>query len=78
MRVIPSNYLIKVLKNFCLRFMINRRRRRRRRRRRLRRHHYRLKDIHSRSDTSRIGAEGLSFYYPRLLYCLNQMLAVVL
>ena len=36
------------------------------------------KDIHSRSDTYRTGAEGLSFYYPRLLYCLNQMLAVVL
>ena len=40
--------------------------------------HCRLKDIHSRSDTSRTGAEGLSFYYPRLLNCLNQMLAVVL
>ena len=38
----------------------------------------RLKGIHSRSDTHRTGAEGLSFYYPRLLYCLNQMLAVVL
>ena len=36
------------------------------------------KDIHSRSDTNRIGAEGLSFYYLRLLHCLNQMLAVVL
>ena len=34
--------------------------------------------IHSRSDTNRTGAEGLSIYYPRLLYCLNQMLAVVL
>ena len=45
------------------------------RRRRRRRH---LKGIHSRSDTNRTGAEGLSFYYPRLLYCLNQMLAVVL
>ena len=44
--------------------------------RRHRRH--RLKGIHSRSDTSRTGAEGLSFYYPRLLHCLNQMLAVVL
>ena len=44
--------------------------RRRRRRRR------RLKGIHSRSDTNRTGAEGLSFYYPRLLHCLNQMLAV--
>ena len=38
----------------------------------------RLKGIHSRSDTNRTGAEGLSFYYPRLLNCLNQMLAVVL
>ena len=37
-----------------------------------------LKGIHSRSDTNKTGAEGLSFYYPRLLYCLNQMLAVVL
>ena len=44
---------------------------RRRRRRR------RLKGIHSRSDTNRTGAEGLSFYYPRLLYCLDQMLAVM-
>ena len=38
----------------------------------------RLKGIHSKSDTNRTGAEGLSFYYPRLLHCLNQMLAVVL
>ena len=38
----------------------------------------RLKSVHSRSDTNRTGAEGLSFYYPRLLYCLNQMLAVML
>ena len=38
----------------------------------------RLKGIHSRSDTNRTGAEGLSFCYPRLLYCLNQMLAVML
>ena len=37
-----------------------------------------LKGIHSRSDTNRTGAEDLSFYYPRLLHCLNQMLAVVL
>ena len=37
-----------------------------------------LKGIHSRSDTNRTGAEGLSFYYPRLLYCLNQMPAVML
>ena len=36
------------------------------------------KDIHARPDTNRTGAEGLSFYYPRLLHCLNQMLAVVL
>ena len=34
--------------------------------------------IHSRSDTNRTGAEGLSFYYPRLLCCPNQMLAVML
>ena len=40
--------------------------------------HHRLKVIHSRSDTSRTGVEGLSFYYPRLLHCLNQILAVVL
>ena len=38
----------------------------------------RLKSIHSRSDTNRTGAEGLSFYYPRLLHCLDQMLAVML
>ena len=49
-----------------------------RRRRRRHRHRHRLKGIHSRSDTNRTGAEGLSFYYPRLLHCLNQMLAVVL
>ena len=41
------------------------------------RHRRRLKGIHSRSDTNSTGAEGLSFYYPRLLHCLNQMLAVV-
>ena len=46
--------------------------RRRRRRRR------RSKGIHSRPDTNRTGAEGLSFYYFRLLHCLNQMLEVVL
>ena len=40
--------------------------------------HRRLKGIHSRSDTNRTGAEDLSFYYPRLLHCLKQMLAVVL
>ena len=37
-----------------------------------------LKGIHSRPDTNRTGAEGLSFYYPRLLHCLDQMLAVML
>ena len=42
------------------------------------RRRHRLKGIHSRSDTNRTGAEGLSFYYPRLLHCLNQILAVVL
>ena len=31
----------------------------------------------SRSDTNRTGAEGLPFYYPRLLYCLDQKLAVM-
>ena len=36
------------------------------------------KGIHSRSDTNRTGAEGLSFYYPRLLCCLDGMLAVML
>ena len=35
------------------------------------------KGIHSRSDTNRTGAEGLSFYYPRLLCYLDQMLAVI-
>ena len=38
----------------------------------------RLKGFHFRSDTNRTGAEGLSFYYPWLLHCWNQMLAVVL
>ena len=38
---------------------------------------HRLKGIHSRSDTNRTGAEGLSFYYPRLLHCLDQTLAVM-
>ena len=33
--------------------------------------------IHSRSDTNRTGAKGLSFYYPRLLHSLDQMLAVM-
>ena len=37
----------------------------------------RLKGIYSRSDTNRTGAEGLSFYYPILLHCLDQMLAVM-
>ena len=50
--------------------LYTRRRRRRRRRRR-------LKGIHSRPDTNRTGDEGLSFYYPRLLHCLDQMLAVM-
>ena len=36
------------------------------------------KGIHSRSDTNKIGAGGLSFYYPRLLYYPDQMLAVML
>ena len=43
-----------------------------------RRRRRRLKGIHSRPDTNRTGAEGLSSYYPRLLYCLDQMLAVML
>ena len=34
--------------------------------------------IHSRSGTNRTVTEGLSFYYHRLLHCLNQMLAVLL
>ena len=38
----------------------------------------RLKGIYSRSDTNRTGGEGLSVYYPRLLHCLDQMVAVVL
>ena len=36
-----------------------------------------MKGIHFRSDINRTGAEGLSFYYPRLLHCLDQMLAVM-
>ena len=36
------------------------------------------KGIRSRSDTNRTGAEGLSFYYPRLLYYPDRMLAVML
>ena len=43
-----------------------------------RRRRRRLKGIHFRPDTNRTGAEGLSFYYPRLLHCLDQMLAVML
>ena len=43
-----------------------------------RRRRHRLKGIHSRSDTNRTGTKGLSFYYPRLLHCLDLMLAVVL
>ena len=43
-----------------------------------RRRRRRLKGIHSRSDTNKTGAVGLSFYYPSLLYCLNQILAMVL
>ena len=35
------------------------------------------KGIHSRSDTNRTRAKGLSFYYPRLLYCPDQMLTVM-
>ena len=58
-----QNYLHEI----CLEVKSRRRRRRRRR----------LKGIHSRSDTNRTGAESLSFYYPRLLYCLDQMLAVM-
>ena len=42
------------------------------------RRRHRLKGILSRSDTNRTVAESLFFYYPRLLHCLNQMLAVVL
>ena len=36
-----------------------------------------LKGIHSRPDANRTGAEGLSFYYPRLLHCPDQMLAMM-
>ena len=42
------------------------------------RRRHRLKGIQSLSDTSRTGAEGLSFYCPRLLHCLDQILAVML
>ena len=37
----------------------------------------RLKGVHSRSNKNRTGAEGLFFYYPMLLHCLDQMLAVM-
>ena len=57
--------------SFYKRYVISILDRRRRRRRR------RLKGIHSRPDTNRTGAGGLSFFYPRLLHCLNQMLAVM-
>ena len=40
------------------------------------RHCRHLKGIHSRSDTNRTGAEGLSFYYPRLLHCLLKVTVV--
>ena len=36
------------------------------------------KGIRSRSDTNRTGPESLFFYYPKLLYCPNQMLAAML
>ena len=36
------------------------------------------KGIQSRSDTNRNRAEDLSFYYPRLLNCPDQMLTVIL
>ena len=36
-----------------------------------------MKGIHSRPDTNRTVAEGLYFYYSRLLHCLDQMLAVM-
>ena len=35
------------------------------------------KTIHCGLDTNRTGAEGLSFYYPRLLCCLYQTLSVI-
>ena len=43
----------------------------RRRRRHLKRHPLQVRH-------NRTGAEDLSFYYPRLLHCVNQMLAVML
>ena len=38
----------------------------------------RLKGTQSRPDKNRNGDEGLSFYYPRLLCCLDRMLAVII
>ena len=35
------------------------------------------KSIHSRLDTNKIGAKSLSFYYPRLLYCPDQLWAIM-
>ena len=37
----------------------------------------RLEGHHYGSVTNRTRANGLSFYYPQLLYCLDQMLAVM-
>ena len=59
--------MLRILVHFQETILLHHRRRRRR-----------LKGIHSRPDTNRTGAKGLSFYYPRLLHCLDQMLAVVL
>ena len=42
-----------------------------------RRRRRRLKGIHSRSGTNMTGAEGLFFYNPRLLHCLDQTLTVM-
>ena len=47
------------------------------RRRCCRRRRHRLKGIHFSSDTNWTEVEGLFFYYPRLLHCLDQMLAVM-
>ena len=35
------------------------------------------KGFHFRSNTNRTGAEGLFLYHPRLLYCPNKMLAMM-
>ena len=68
-----SRKLVPLIKNQSISvhnfLFLNRSRRRRRRR---------LKGVQFRSDTNRTGAKSLSFYYPRLLHCLNQILAVVL